>query len=127
MWRILFVLLVSGCAGTMQGVSQTGAVQAEWTSDLNGSGELIVHLDGDTYKGKHVRGSSSNTGLAFGGGNTFFGVGSSDSNVASALLFGPSNKTMECVLQYVDAGYGIAGGGIGSCQTSSGESIKLQF
>lgn len=128
MWRLIFVLLLTGCSGTMQGLSTSGdAVKVEWTNNMNGSGTMTVHLSGETFTGKHVRSSSTGTGLGFSSGNTAFGAGSSESSNAQAILFGDKGSSMQCRFVYSDPLMGVAGGGIGNCQVSTGDFVNLQF
>ncbi|MBM4268662.1 MAG: hypothetical protein FJ144_18965 [Deltaproteobacteria bacterium] len=49
------------------------------------------------------------------------------SGKAIATLFGDRGDTMRCRFQLSDPEEGMEGGGVGQCQTSSGENLEAQF
>jgi hypothetical protein len=141
---LLFVaVLVTGCAGTMQGmVRGTGQiVQINYDQALAHDNLKVVLPDGETFIGKAVQvGNSLSIGSAFGSGTAItsrgqvvsgmasgFGVVSTFSGNVQAVMFGNRGRSMQCRLKYADSSGFTSAGGVGVCETSDGKVIDVMW
>lgn len=135
---IFFIpVVLSGCVstGTMPGVSDGRGVQFEYEQRLfaNDGTLRITMPDGETYAGKFVQKASSTfgdewlIGESSGDDSFIFNSSGTVSSQAEAILIGDRKSTMKCKFQFSDPDSGAVGGGIGSCQTSTGSPIDFVF
>ncbi len=135
---VLAATILSGCAGTMQGMMRTSGevVRFDFTETGMAHGTLkVVLVDGEQFQGKHVYQSSVSVGSGFGtawsgsatASASAFGAVSTFSGNNEAVLFGDRGHTMRCRFRIADPVIGMTSGGVGLCQVSDGRVIDVQF
>lgn len=136
---VLLTIAVSlvGCesTGTITGVSEGTGVQFEYQqSFFDNDGTLKIAMpDGETFTGKFVQKSSSTSGNEWEIGESsdddsfVFKDSNTVSSQADAILIGNRGSSMNCKFQLSDPSFGIEGGGIGSCKTSTDKTINIAF
>jgi len=127
----VIVLLLSGCAGTMNGmVRNTGdSVTITYQQGMEHDDLQVVMPDGEIFKGKAVMvGRSSGIGWGFGGASATspaFSIVESYTGSMQAVLFGDRKHTMRCKFQYADSSGFTTSGGVGHCETSDGRVVDV--
>lgn len=131
------VITLAGCesTGTIQGVSEGRGVQFEYQQRFfDNDGALKITMpDGETFTGKFVQKSTSTSGneweIGESSGDDSFILKDSNtvSSQADAVLLGNRGNSMTCKFQLSDPSFGIDGGGIGNCQTSTNTPISFAF
>jgi len=140
---VSLILILTGCAGTMQGMIRgSGQVVSINYDQAISHDNLRVSLpDGETFIGKAVQvGNSVSIGQSFGSafgvsssGRTFaaagsgFGVVSTFTGNVEAVLFGNRGRSMQCRLRYADSSGFTTAGGVGVCETSDGKVIDVMW
>lgn len=134
---LLIPAFLVGCesTGTIPGVSDGKNVQFEYQQRFfESDGTLRITMpEGETYTGKFVQRTVSTTGDEWEIGESsnddsfIFNNSNTTSSQAEAVLIGNKGSTMKCKLQLSDPSFGIDGGGIGSCKTSTGTPIDFAF
>ncbi len=135
--------LVTGCAGTMQGMIRgTGQiVQISYDQAMAHDNLRVVLPDGETFVGKAVQvGNSLGFGSSFGSATAVtsrgqlvsgmasgFGVVSTFTGNVQAVMFGNRGRSMQCRLKYADASGFTSAGGVGVCETSDGKVIDVMW
>ena len=128
-------------------------IQMEYTTERFGPGGTMIATlpSGETFHGRYLQittASSGDTlgtpwggwgpwdpywtdwgpyGTAWVGGFDYASFVQNYSGKVVATLFGDHGDTMRCRFQLADPVEGITGGGVGECQTSSGDTIEAQF
>ena len=131
---ILTTLLLTACAGTMQGQIRGGKpVQFAYQEGMFDSGTITATLpDGEVFTGKFVnKNSEANFGMwgansngVFGGGG---GSGTTYSGEMLATLLGNKGHTMQCVFTPNGTGLSLVKSGVGKCEVSDGRKIDVIF
>lgn len=118
------LLVVSGCSGTMQGVTRgTGeAVQFSYEQGMN-SDTLTAVIGGETFKGKAVQRGKQSVSATTWSGDAVFGTASTGDMVA--VLLGSRGSSLSCQLQYADSSGFTTSGGVGVCRHSDGRVIDV--
>lgn len=118
--------------GAVRGTGQP--VQFSFEQGMGGGDTMTAVIDGETFQGKAVmRGASASVGTGFGtaysGGMSAYGtgtmIGMSTTGDFVATLLGSRGSSLNCELQYADAGGFTAAGGVGVCRHSDGRIIDV--
>lgn len=125
---VLFCVVLTGCAGTMQGVVRDSGkkIVFNYTQGME-TDTLTTLIDEENFKGKAVmRNSSSFTGNAInsdGSNSVIFGNTTTGDIVAK--LMGDKGSVLNCDLQYADSSGFTTSGGVGTCKHSDGRIIDV--
>ena len=124
----LGALLLTACAGTMQGVLRdTGeSIVISYEQGFD-SDTLNTTIDNEEFTGKAVmRGGSSIAGNSFDySGNSSFFTGISTTGDVVAKLIGNKGSILSCDLQYASSDGYTGSGGVGECKHSDGRIIDV--
>jgi hypothetical protein len=149
-------VLLSGCTmtGTIQGMwkprleAKSKPVTLNYVQFPSGtSGTLELTLPtGEVYTGKFVQitSATSSNNFNWGGWQPYWGDWApfggpwyegpaystfqrNYSGKVLATLLGDKNGTLRCRFQLAEPSYGLPGGGIGECEGSQGQRIKVTF
>lgn len=137
------LLILTGCAGTMQGMIRGSGqlVSINYEQAMSHDNLRVSLPDGEAFIGKAVQvGNSVSIGQSFGSvfgvsssGRTFaaassgFGVVSTFTGNVEAVLFGSRGRSMQCRLRYADSSGFTTAGGVGVCETSDGKVIDVMW
>ena len=132
---ICYYMTACTSTGTIQGVSDSQAIQFEYEQTLFENGGLlkVTMPDGEQYSGRFVQKTSSTSGTDWevGDSNNDDSMISKDSTTVSseaeALLMGNKGSLMTCWLTLSAPEVGLDGGGIGKCETSKQEKASFTF
>jgi len=137
----------------LPGRKSTTPIQMEYTTERFGPGGTMTATlpSGEIFHGRYLEitaASSGDTlgtpwggwgpwdtywtgwgpyGTAWVGGLDYASFVQNYSGKVVATLFGDHGDTMRCRFQLTDPVEGITDGGVGECQTSSGDEIEAQF
>lgn len=132
------VAALVGCesTGSIHGVNSDGrGVQFDYNQGfLENSGTLKITLpDGESFRGKFIQQSASTSGDEWEIGESSkddsltFRSSETLSSATDAVLIGNRGNTMKCKFQLSTPRFGIEGGGVGQCKTSTRQSITVTF
>ncbi|WP_406667508.1 hypothetical protein [Gallaecimonas sp. GXIMD1310] len=139
-WRVARFATVAIMLAGLSACTMTGSINGRMNGKpvtmhyqqrfLAQSGTLSTTLpSGEHYTGKVVVGSTTDSGLTFGGKSNDIGVYSGGGNTsnAAAVLMGDKGGSMHCVFTLEQPDSGIAGGGVGQCKLDNGDVINSSF